>query len=212
MAQKMKRFFEVLAEISIYSTLLLKIKKVAIGKVLILRNTSIQCDKTSRIIVNKGFFYINKKWTKNDPFPSIFALSKNAKVIVEDSFRIYSGARVYVNEGATLILGSGYINNNFNLSCFDKIEIGNNVAISENVCIRDSDNHNILNSAHVKTKPIKIGNYVWIGMNVIILKGVTIGDGAIIAAGAVVNRDVPAKSLVGGIPAKILKSNVEWIK
>lgn len=60
------------------------------------------------------------------------------------------------------------------------------------------------------TKPIKIGNHVWIGINATILKGVTIGDGAIIAAGAVVNKDVEENSLVGGVPAKILKKNIFW--
>jgi acetyltransferase-like isoleucine patch superfamily enzyme len=60
------------------------------------------------------------------------------------------------------------------------------------------------------TKPVHIGNHVWIGMNVMILKGVTIGDGAIIAAGSVVNRDVPERCLAGGVPAKVIKENVQW--
>ena len=60
------------------------------------------------------------------------------------------------------------------------------------------------------SKPIKIGNHVWIGQRATVLKGVTIGDGAVIAAGSIVTRDVPPHSLVGGIPAKVLKENVEW--
>lgn len=54
-------------------------------------------------------------------------------------------------------------------------------------------------------KPIAIGNGVWIGMRCLILDGVTIGDGAIVAAGAVVTKDVPPFAVVGGIPAKVLK-------
>lgn len=53
--------------------------------------------------------------------------------------------------------------------------------------------------------PVSIGNDVWIGSNVIILRGVNIGDGAILAAGAVVTKDVPPYAVVGGVPAKILK-------
>lgn len=61
-----------------------------------------------------------------------------------------------------------------------------------------------------KTKPVCIGNHVWIGQRAMILKGVSIGDGAIIAAGAVVTRDVPAGCLAAGVPAKVIRKNVEW--
>ncbi len=209
----MKYFFQVIRKIRLLSKIQLRPlsdKKIITGKAYIYNNTEFEYTQTSTITVKKGVFSFNNKWTKNDPFPSILLLRENAKLIVNDDFSIYSGSRVYINKNAILILGSGYINNNLNLNCFEKIEIGNNVAISDNVSIRDSDNHEILNSNHVKTKPIKIGDHVWIGMNAIILKGVTIGDGAIIAAGSVVNRDVPAKCLAGGVPAKILKYNVEW--
>ena len=188
----------------------LRFIKAGFGKVLIYKNTGVVVKKTGKIIVVKGVFHFNIKWQKNDSFPAVLKVAHNAKLIVKDSFRIYSGARVYVNENAALILGEGYINNDCVINCFNKIEIGNGVAISDKVTIRDSDNHTILNSNHEPSKPIFIGNHVWIGMNVTILKGVTIGDGAIIAAGSVVNKDVPANCLAAGVPAKIIKKNVIW--
>ena len=53
--------------------------------------------------------------------------------------------------------------------------------------------------------PIHIGKRVWIGSNVVVTKGVTIGDNSVIAAGAVVTKDVPANVVAGGVPAKVLK-------
>lgn len=179
------------------------------GKLRVYKNAEVELRKNANIEIG-GRLEFNAKWTKRDPFPSILAMRERSSLIVKSNFCIYSGSRVYINQGASLILGSGYINNNLSLSCFEKIEIGNGVAISENVCIRDSDNHDVLTSKHTKTQPIKIGDHVWVGMNVTILKGVTIGNGCIIAAGSVVNRDIPEKCLVGGVPAKILKQNVEW--
>jgi acetyltransferase-like isoleucine patch superfamily enzyme len=86
------------------------------------------------------------------------------------------------------------------------IFIGNDVLIGHNVVfatLNHDENPEIRGALH--PKPIHVGNKVWIGSNATILQGVTIGDGAIIAAGAVVNKDVPEKTVVGGVPAKIVK-------
>ena len=126
------------------------------------------------------------------------------------SFTCYSGCRITVNQNAKLILKSGYLNYESAIECFNSIEIGEDCVISERVLIRDSNNHTIEREGFEKSKPVKIGNHVWIGMGAMVLSGVTIGDGAVIAAGAVVNQDVPAHSLVAGVPARVVRSNIEW--
>ncbi|MGQ1929282.1 acyltransferase [Ornithobacterium rhinotracheale] len=171
--------------------------------------SEIEISKTAQIDIS-GSFIFNRKWSKVDPFPSLFTMGDHAQLIVDGVFSVFSGSRVSINSNAILKLGSGYINNGLNLACFEKIEIGHEVAISENVSIRDSDNHQILDGNHTKTAPIKIGNHVWIGMNVTILKGVEIGDGCVIAAGSVVNKSIPKNCMAGGVPAKVLKENIHW--
>jgi hypothetical protein len=129
--------------------------------------------------------------------------------VVARDFRLHTGAQVGVNAGAELVLGSGYANSGLSLACFQRIEIGEHAAIGEQVMIRDSDNHVSRDDAP-KTAPVRIGDGVWIGSRATILKGVTIGDGAIVAAGAVVNRDVPAHALVAGVPAVVRRNDVHW--
>ena len=86
----------------------------------------------------------------------------------------------------------------------DKLTIGNHVDIASNVLIYNSE-HDINNVAFEATnEPVDIGDYVFIGPRSIILPGVKIGMGAIIAAGAVVTKDVQDFSIVGGVPAKVI--------
>ncbi|MCA5585901.1 acyltransferase [Parabacteroides gordonii] len=104
------------------------------------------------------------------------------------------------------------MNNNARIYCTTHIEIGEEVLIGDNVSIRDTDNHQIFYEGHEQevNSPVIIEDHVWIGINSTILKGVRIGKGAIIAAGAVVTKDIPAGCLAGGVPAKVLKQNVSW--
>ena len=103
------------------------------------------------------------------------------------------------------------------IDVFSSVTIGHNVVISERVVIRDSDNHIVVDEGAAIDKdakpvalPVVIGDHVWVGMNAVILKGVTVGEGSIIAAGSVVNKDVPAHCMVGGVPAKVIKTGVSW--
>lgn len=167
--------------------------------------------KSARINIENGYFAINRYITKKDPFIGNLEMFKSSEINVTNTFFIHSGCDVMVFNDAKLNLGSGYINRYCKIRCYNEISIGQNVAISENFSVWDYDAHQIVGSVNNFPQKVAIGNSVWIGTNVTVLKGVTIGDGAIIAAGSLVNKDIPEYCLAGGVPAKILKTNVEWI-
>ena len=119
---------------------------------------------------------------------------------------LWSGVRLEVGRGAHLSIGKGtYLNRNTLVVCHDRISIGRNCAISWDVVITDWDEHHRPGIPGLPS-PVTIGDDVWIGCRAIILKGVRVGDGAVVAAGAVVTHDVPAYMLVAGVPARIIRS------
>ncbi len=107
---------------------------------------------------------------------------------------IHIGKNVFINAGCKFQDQGG-------------IYIGDNALIGHNVVLATL-NHDLRPSRRREliAAPIHIGRDVWVGANATILSGVTVGDGAIIAAGAVVAKDVPANTVVGGIPARVLKN------
>lgn len=90
------------------------------------------------------------------------------------------------------------------------VSIGNHVNLAQGITVT-ALNHNFEDASRrideqgINTKPVVIGDDVWIGANAVILPGVTIGRHSVVAAGAVVTKDVPDYSLVAGIPAKVIK-------
>lgn len=95
-----------------------------------------------------------------------------------------------------------------------QISIGADCMFSHHINVRTSDSHLIYDIQTGKrmnyAKNVSIGEHVWIAPEAKIMKGCTIGDGAIIGSNAVVTKDVPRKSLAVGIPAKVVKENVSW--
>ena len=137
-------------------------------------------------------------------------MGENSHLICESEFSLYQGASIYIADGATLVLRGtkSFLNTNSTINCFSHIEIGNDCGLSDNITIADSNNHSIDGRNPVAS--IVIGNHVWIARNAVITKGVKICDGSVIAAGAVVVKDIPANCLVGGVPAKIIRENINW--
>ena len=108
---------------------------------------------------------------------------------------IHFGKRVFVNGGCHFQDQGG-------------IWVGDGALIGHNVVLATIDHDLDPASRRNHYAPIRIGKNVWIGANATITKGVSIGDGAVVAAGAVVVRDVPANTVVGGVPAKVIKTIV----
>ena len=125
---------------------------------------------------------------------------------IDDTFRLFPP--FYTDFGKNITIGKGvFINSGCHFQDQGGIIIGDGSLIGHNVVLA-TINHDLDPENHRKNHyaPITIGNHVWIGSNATILPGVILGDWSVVAAGAVVTKDVPAYAIVGGIPAKVLKN------
>lgn len=138
---------------------------------------------------------------------------KGARQILQELFGYKASAWIepsfYCDYGYNIKLGKNfYANHGLVILDAALVTIGDNVMCAPGV-LMSTASHPLNPRERVKgleyARPIQIGNNVWIGMGAKILDGVTIGDNAVIAAGAVVNKDVAANTLVAGVPAKLIR-------
>lgn len=122
-------------------------------------------------------------------------LSRGVEIVAQDGV-VSIGAGVFIGPWSTI-------------SAKNVVSIGDNCLIAERVTIRDQD-HDVhgpvgipMAQSGFRIAPVHIGNDVWIGAGAVILHGVSIGCGAVVAANAVVNRNVPPYAIVGGVPARL---------
>jgi acetyltransferase-like isoleucine patch superfamily enzyme len=119
-----------------------------------------------------------------------------------------------IYKGATLRIGPNVVINNGTIfSVRHRVEIGEGTGIGYHCLFMDSDGHPLSPEEPIHHGPIIIGRHVWIASRAVVLQGVSIGDFAVVAAGAVVTRDVPAYAVVAGVPAKVIKyvdPNTRW--
>ena len=124
---------------------------------------------------------------------------------IDDTFRMFPP--FYTDFGKNITIGKNvFINSGCHFQDQGGIEIGDGCLIGHNVVLA-TINHDLYpeNNRINHYAPIKLGKSVWVGSNSTILPGVTVGDWAVIAAGAVVTRDVPPLTIVGGVPAKVIR-------
>jgi len=154
-----------------------------------------------------------------------FLKSKTPRAVVfGDHVSVYGGCSFSIGVNGTCTVGDFTLMNGALVMAEERIEIGSHCLISWNVGIADSDFHPLapaqrIIDAHalapffkerpprppLRTMPVIISDNVWIGMNAVILKGVTIGENSVVAAGAVVTKSVPANVVVAGNPAVVTK-------
>ena len=124
---------------------------------------------------------------------------------VDETFRLFPP--FYTDFGKNITIGKNvFINSGCHFQDQGGITIGDGTLIGHNVVLA-TINHALEPQKNRKNHyaPITIGKHVWIGSNATVLPGVTIGDWAVVAAGAVVTKDVPSGTVAGGVPARILK-------
>lgn len=116
--------------------------------------------------------------------------------------RLLVGDDVFFNRGSTVYAA-------------ELVEVGDHTRIADHATVHDTDFHQVEEGAAVRVAPVRVGRNVWIGRNAVVLPGVTIGDHAVVAAGSIVTRDVPARTLVAGNPATVrreLRADEGWVR
>lgn len=178
--------------------------------------TVMDLDKTARIKLQSNVI-LGWRNMKESRLETALCMGENSKIILGggkngEQILIGYGSYIQVGKNAELSIGNTFINREVKIICNENIKIGDGCIIAMGTVIRDNDggNHQILSPEYTNAKPVKIGNHVWLGENSMVLKGVTIGDGAVVAASSVVTKDVPPRCLVAGTPAKVIRENIEW--
>lgn len=144
----------------------------------------------------------------HDPSEDRIEILKKLFGKVGDGFKVHPN--FWCDYGTNIHVGDHFFAN-FDCVILDvcTVEIGDNCILAPKVCIytaTQSQNVFERNTGKEYGKPVKIGDNVWIGGGAIILPGVTIEDNAVVAAGSVVTKNVPADSIVAGNPARIIRS------
>lgn len=173
------------------------------GETLVMDEEALEACNYYTVEAQKITCELNNKYNTLEEGRRLFSRLINQDL--DEDFRIFPP--FYTDFGKNIHLGKNvFINADCKFQDQGGITIGDNVLIGHSVVLATlNHDENPEKRANLCPSPIVIGDNVWIGSNATLLPGVTVGDGAIIAAGAVVTRDVDECSVVAGVPAKFIR-------
>jgi acetyltransferase-like isoleucine patch superfamily enzyme len=139
-----------------------------------------------------------------------FEIGRDAKVTLGRWCWLGDGCKIRAHEGTLSIGAKTVLGQECTLSSFQQISIGRDCIIADRTMMIDFDHGTAeverpIREQGIYKRDVRIGNNVWIGYGACILRGVTVGDNAVVGTTAVVTFDVPADAVVGGVPAKVLR-------
>lgn len=216
--EKIKRKIQNLKKIRLFSYIYLnhfcsRIERNGKGRIIPYKNAVIDLEKGSQIRIEDENICIGVNKLKKSKTETYVRLRENAVWDAKNGCEISYGSTIEILKNAELESKYFTMNNFSTLVSAKKIILGEDVMIARNAVVFDSDFHVIEydeNQAEY-SETVSIGDHVWIGANAIILKGVIVGNGSIIAANTVVTKNVEQGVMVGNEKKLcVLKENVRW--
>jgi acetyltransferase-like isoleucine patch superfamily enzyme len=140
----------------------------------------------------------------------VLQIGKNARVELGRWSWLGHGTKIRCHEGVVSIGAKTVMGQECTISAFQHVSIGRECVIADRVMLIDFDHGMVEVERPIRLqgsykRDTRVGNNVWIGYGACILRGVTVGDNAVIGTNAVVTKDVPANAVVGGVPARVIR-------
>lgn len=171
----------------------------------------IDIDKTANVYLHDNL-WLNMHEMSGQKREAYLYLRPNSSFTVNGRIIILPGSTIQVQKDGKLEMGKAYMNYGSTVLAAYNMKIGDDILISRNVTIFDSDHHKIFDKDGNWTNEPRdffIGNHVWIGLSCCILRGSQIGDGAVIAANSVVGGKIRPNTMASGNPARSY-SEIHW--
>lgn len=167
-------------------------------------------DNAMRVLA--GRFYL-RRCTRVGAWPRVYGrprITNLGRIDIDDRFLMFNQtvrSEMVAHSGGRIVIGSGvFLNYGASISAHACVAIGDGCQIGSYACMMDNDYHRVEDRSRPgESAPIILEKNVWLGVRVIVLKGVRIGENAVVGAGSVVTRDIPPNVLAAGSPARVIR-------